>query len=81
MSKPERAKVTRRPSGGLTAKTRKSSETLPGGRFPMPDKQHARLALADLPKAKGLSSAQKAKVRSRAERILHGGKSKSRKKG
>jgi len=38
--------------------------------FPMPDKAHARNALARLNQAKGLSAAQKAKVRSRAKRML-----------
>ena len=52
-------------------------------RFPIPpgDKKHARLALQDLPKAKGLSPAQKTKIHAKAERVLHGGKSKPRKKG
>ncbi len=36
----------------------------------MPDKKHARLALADLPKAHGLSGAEKAKIRARAHKIL-----------
>lgn len=39
-------------------------------RFPMPDKAHARAALADLPKAKGLTSEQKGKIRARAQRML-----------
>lgn len=39
-------------------------------RFPMPDKAHARAALQDLPKANGLSSSDKAKIRSRAHRML-----------
>ena len=39
-------------------------------RFPMPDKAHARNALARLPQAKGLTSEQKAKIRARAERML-----------
>jgi len=78
--KPERAKVKRTASGALAASARKKSATItkkngkPG--FPMPDKQHARLALADLPKAKGLTSSEKAKVRSRAHAILGSGKSK-----
>lgn len=82
---PDRLKGPRRPSGGLTATERKRSATIvqkksgPNGgstkaRFPMPDKQHARLALADLPKAKGLSAAQKAKIRARAHAILGSGK-------
>ena len=39
-------------------------------RFPMPDKAHARNALARLPQAKGLSAKEKAKIRRRALRIL-----------
>ena len=54
----------------LNAKQRRESETLPGGRYPMPDKNHARNALARLNQG-GLSSSQKSKVRARAERILH----------
>lgn len=53
----------------LDAKERRKSETLPGGRYPMPDKNHARNALARLNQG-GLSSEQKAKVRARANRIL-----------
>jgi hypothetical protein len=68
------------PGGTSTIKTstRKKSATIvqknrQGGqkyRFPMPDKAHARAALADLPKAKGLSSRQKVSIRSRAEGML-----------
>lgn len=47
-------------------------------RFPMPDKAHARNALARLPQAKGLSAAEKAKIRARANRIL--GRSTKKKK-
>lgn len=56
----------------LNARERRASETLPGGRFPMPpgDKDHARNALARLNQAHGLSEADKAKVRARARRIL-----------
>ncbi len=54
----------------LDAKERKASETLPGGRFPMPDKNHARNALARLNQAQGLSSGDKAKVKARANRML-----------
>lgn len=60
-------------------------------RFPLPDAQqggekqavdHARMALAMLPRAKGLSAAEKAKIRAKAEAILakHRGKGK-RKRG
>lgn len=67
---PERAPGPRRPSGGLTGKERKSAETLPGGRFPMPDVNHARNAKARLNQAKGLTPAEKAKVESRANGII-----------
>ena len=49
-------------------------------RFPMPDKTHARNALARLPLAKGLSAAEKAKIRRRAYRILYGQPTKPAKK-
>jgi hypothetical protein len=71
--------MTRHPGGSRTIKrsTRKRSATIvekQNGtkryRFPMPDKAHARNALARLPQAKGLSSAEKARVRARANRIL-----------
>lgn len=39
-------------------------------RFPIPDKAHARSALRLLPKAKGLSSADKTRIRSRANAKL-----------
>lgn len=39
-------------------------------RFPMPDKAHARNALARLSEAKGLSSADKSKIRNRAHGML-----------
>ncbi len=60
----------------LTAKARRKSATIapdkkhPSGRFPIPDKAHARNALARLGQAKGLSSAEKAKIRKRAEKKL-----------
>ena len=72
--------MQKHPGGTSTIKTstRKKSATIvqknrQGGqkyRFPMPDKAHARAALADLPKAQGLSSKQKTTIRSRAERML-----------
>lgn len=59
----------------LTAKARSKlpSKTFagPGRSFPIPDKNHARAALQDLPRAKGLSSGEKAHIRSVAERKLH----------
>lgn len=80
------------PSGSRSIKrsTRKKSATIvehkkgPRGgttryRFPMPDKAHARNALARLPQAKGLSAAEKAKIKARANRIL--GKTKKKSKG
>lgn len=39
-------------------------------RFPMPDAEHARLALQMLGRAKNITNAQKAAVRARANRIL-----------
>lgn len=58
----------------LNAKQRKRSATIVVGgkaKFPMPDKAHARNALARLNQAKpALTPAQKAKVRARARRIL-----------
>jgi len=54
----------------VSSSERKKTETLPGGRFPMPDKEHARLALQMLPKAKHLSSGQKETIKARAHRML-----------
>lgn len=67
----------------LKAKARKRSATIiekkkgpKGGstryRFPMPDKSHARSALAMLPKAKGLSAEDRKKIKNRAYRMLYG---------
>ena len=42
----------------------------PGRSFPVEDKKHARAALMDVGKAKGLTSSQKSTVRARAERKL-----------
>lgn len=53
----------------LSALVRQKSETLPGGRYPMPDPKHARLALQMINRGK-LSPAEKAKVRARAHRVL-----------
>lgn len=58
----------------LDASQRRASQTLPGGRFPMPDREHARLALQMLPKAKHLSPEQRAEVRKRAMAMLGKGK-------
>ena len=61
----------------LKAKARKRSATVTqktnGGtryRFPMPDKAHARNALARLPQAKNLTAAERKKIRNRANKIL-----------
>lgn len=51
-------------------KLRVKSETLPGGRFPMPDKNHARLALAMVDRAADLSPEDKAKIKARAHAML-----------
>ena len=59
--------AVRKRTATVVQKNRKSGQKY---RFPMPDKTHARLALQDLPKAKGLTSAQKAKIRARANRKL-----------
>lgn len=79
--------MKKHPGGTSTIKTsvRKRSATIvqkkkgpKGGtkkyRFPMPDKAHARAALSDLPKAKGLSAGQKSEIRNRAEKMLKGKK-------
>jgi hypothetical protein len=47
-----------------------ASKGYPRGRFPMPDKRHADLALEFLPKAKGMSGGQEAAVKARALRML-----------
>ena len=61
----------------LKAKARKRSATIVqktnGGkryRFPMPDKAHARSALARLGQAKNLTAADRKKIRTRANKIL-----------
>lgn len=47
-----------------------ASKGYPRGRFPMPDKLHAQKALQLLPRAKGLSGGQEAKIRARANKML-----------
>jgi hypothetical protein len=58
----------------LNAKQRKRSATIVvngQAKYPMPDKAHARNALARINQAKpALTASQKAKVRARAHRIL-----------
>lgn len=60
----------------LTASARralpKSDFAIPG-RFPIPDKGHAKAALEDVSFAKGLKPGQKAIIRRKAEAELHGG--------
>jgi hypothetical protein len=60
----------------LTAKQRKglpkSTFAGPGRSFPIPDKNHAKAALIDVGRAKGLSSGEKAKIKARAEAKLKG---------
>ena len=69
----------------LSAGARRSSATVapskgyPSGRFPIPDVRHARLALQMLPRAKGLSSNEKAAIRSRANSMLSGRKAAAQK--
>lgn len=55
--------------GKVSEALRKKSETLPGGRYPMPDANHARLALSMLNRG-NLSPAEKAKVKARADKML-----------
>lgn len=56
--------------GHISSMLRAKTETLPGGRFPMPDKRHARLALQMEGRAKGLTPADKAKIETRANSML-----------
>lgn len=52
-----------------TAKQRRANATIGKDRYPIGDKNHARLALAFINKG-GLSLAQKSKVRAKANRML-----------
>ncbi len=57
----------------LSSKARKRSATVRvkgKEKFPIPDKKHARSALARINQAKGLSAGQKRKVVSRAYKVL-----------
>ena len=60
--------------GILNAKQRRASATIVvngQAKYPMPDKAHARAALARINQARPpLTASQKAKVRARAHRIL-----------
>ncbi len=53
----------------LNQKQREASATIGKDRYPIPDKAHAKAALARINQG-GLSSAQKAKVRAKAHRFL-----------
>lgn len=55
----------------LNEKQREKSATIGKDRYPMPDKNHARLALAMINRG-GLSAEEKSKVRARADRMLGG---------
>ena len=57
-ARPRSATVTQKTNGGTRY------------RFPMPDKAHARSALARLPQAKNLTAAERQKIRNRANKIL-----------
>jgi hypothetical protein len=57
----------------MVESTSKRSETIPGGRFLMPDKKHARLALSMLSRAKGLSESHRSEVRARAATTIASG--------
>lgn len=58
----------------LTSKQRKAlpAKTFagPGRSFPINDRNHAKAALIDVNKAKGLTSGEKANIRSRAKGLL-----------
>lgn len=58
---------TRKRSATIVQKKRKKGQKY---RFPMPDDEHARLALQMMGKAKGLSAEDKAKIRRRAVAML-----------
>lgn len=60
------ARLTSKQRNKLPAKTFAG----PDRSFPIPDKAHARAALQDLPKAKGLNLAQAAKIRAAANKKL-----------
>jgi hypothetical protein len=47
-----------------------ASKAYPQGRFPMPDRRHAELALELLPTAKNMSSSEDDAVKARATRML-----------
>lgn len=55
----------------LNEKQRRASATIGKDRYPIPDKAHAKVALARINQG-GLSAGQKAKVRARAHKVLYG---------
>ena len=55
----------------LNEAQRKASATIGKDRYPIPDKAHARAALARINQG-GLSSSEKAKVRAKAHKMLYG---------
>lgn len=55
----------------LNEEQRKESATIGKDRYPIPDKSHARAALARINQG-GLSPEQKAKVRAKARKMLYG---------
>lgn len=55
----------------LNEKQRKASATIGKDRYPIPDKNHARVALARINQG-GLTEKQKAMVRAKAHRVLYG---------
>jgi hypothetical protein len=60
------AKLTTKARKGLSS----SSFAGPGRSFPIEDKNHARAALIDVGRAKGLSSSQKATIKAKARAKL-----------
>lgn len=55
----------------ISAAERKKTATVAGGKFPIPDKAHAKAALRDIGLAKpALTSSQKATVESKADAML-----------
>lgn len=60
------ARLTTRARKALPAKTFAG----PGRSFPIPDKNHARAALQDIPRSKDLTLAQAQKIRAAANRKL-----------
>lgn len=61
----------------LNEEQRKKSATIGKDRYPIPDKSHAKVALARINQG-GLSSSEKAKVRAKANRVLGKRKGNSR---